>query len=86
MGTGSDIDLTHVSLLKFVGYRRFRVFSPVCTLHAAITHEISVLERRRLTHDYAIGIHMRLLCSSIVITLVIAECNVQSGLKTLKGL
>ena len=58
-------------------------FSPDCTLHAAISHVISVLERWRLTHDYTIGIHVRLHHSNTFITWVIAECNVQSGLETL---
>ena len=67
-------------------YSRFRVFSPDCTLHSAITHVISVLEWRRLMHDYAIGIHMRLHRSNTFITWVIAVCNVHLGLKTLKWL
>ena len=67
-------------------YNLFRVFSPDCTLHTAITHVISVLERSRLTHDYAIGIHVRLNLTCTFITWVIAECNVHSGLKTLKRL
>ena len=46
-----------VVLCPVVHYSRFRVFSPDCTLHTAITHMILVLERQSLTHDYAIGIH-----------------------------
>ena len=66
----------------------FHFFSPGCTLHTAITRVISVLELRRLTPDYAIGIHVRLNHSNTFITRVISaiECNVQSGLKTLKRL
>ena len=41
-------------------YSRFRVFSPDCTLHSAITHVILVLERRTPTHNCAIGIHVSL--------------------------
>ena len=41
-------------------YNLFRVFSPDCTLHTAITSVISVLERSRLMHDYATGIPVRL--------------------------
>lgn len=40
-------------------YSSFRGFSPCCTLHTAITHVISVFERQSLTHDYAVGIHVR---------------------------
>ena len=64
----------------------FWFFSPDCTLHTAITHVISVLEWRRHTHDYAIGIHMRLHSSNTFLTWVTAECNVQSGLNSLKEL
>ena len=49
-------------------YSCFRGFSPDCTLHYAITHVISVLEQQRLTHDYAIGIHVRIHCSNAFIT------------------
>ena len=49
-------------------YSRFRVFSPDCTLHTAITHMISILERSRLTHDYTIGIHVRFYHSNTFIT------------------
>ena len=67
-------------------YSCFGFFSPDCTLHTAITDVISVLERRRHTHDYAIGIRMKLHSSNTFITWVTAECNVQSGLNTLKQL
>ena len=53
---------------QLYSYSHFRVFSPDCTLHTAITHVISVLERWRLTHDDAIGIHMRLHHSNTFIT------------------
>ena len=61
-------------------------FSPDCTLQSAITHVILVLERRTPTHNCTIGIHVSLRHSYTFITWVIAECNVQSGLKTLKRL
>ena len=67
-------------------YSRFRVFSPDCTLHSAITHVILVLERQTPTHHCAIGIHVSLRRSHTFIMWVIAECSVQSGLKTLKRL
>ena len=57
-------------------YSHFRFFSPSCTLHTTITHTISVLERWRLTHDYTIGIHVRLRRSNTFIMCVIAVCNV----------
>ena len=59
---------------------------PDCTLHSTITHVILVLEWWMPTHDCAIGIHVSLRRSHTFITWVIAECNVQSGLKTLKRL
>ena len=31
-------------------------FSPVCTLHTAIIHVISVIEQQRLVHNYTIGV------------------------------
>ena len=46
----------------------FQGFSPDCTLHSAITHVISVLERRTPTHDCAIGIHVSLRRSHTFIT------------------
>ena len=49
-----------LSWWKYVLCSCFRAFSPGCTLHTAITHVISVLERQRLTHDYAFRVHMRL--------------------------
>ena len=52
-------------------------FSPDCTLHTAITRIISHLKLQSLTHDYTIGIHMRLHRSNTVI----AVCNVQLGVK-----
>ena len=49
-------------------YSYFRVFSPECTFHTAIAHVISVLEQWRLTHDYVIGIHVRLHLTNTFIT------------------
>ena len=57
-------------------YSRFRVFSPDRILHTTITHTISVLEQQSLTHDYTIGIHVRLHRSNSVITRVLVVCNV----------
>ena len=57
-------------------YSCFRVFRHECRLHTAITHVISALERLRLTHDYAIGIHVRLNLTYTFVTRVIAVCNV----------
>ena len=51
-----------------------------------LSHVILVLEWQSLTHEYAIGIHVRLHCSSTAITWVITVCNVQLELKTLKRL
>ena len=62
----------------------FLVLIAHCTV---ITHMISVLKRRTLTHDYAIGIYVKLHCSNTFIMWVIAECNVQQlGRKNLKQL
>ena len=41
-------------------YSCFIVFSPDCTLHAAITCMTLVLDWQSLPHDYAIRIHARL--------------------------
>ena len=67
-------------------YSRFRVFSPECTLHSAVTHVIKVWERRRLTWIPIAQMCVGVRRSNTKITWVIAECNVQSGLKTLKRL
>ena len=48
-------------------YSHFTISSPDCTLHTANTHVITVLERWSLTHDYAIGIHVRLHHSNTLI-------------------
>ena len=57
-----------LQLLLYLMYSRFRVFSPDCTLHSAITHVILVLEQRTPTHDYVIGIHVSLCGSHTFIT------------------
>ena len=67
-------------------YSRFRVFSPDCTLHSAITHVIKVWDRRRLMWISIVQLCVGVRHSNTKITRVIAECNVQSGLKTLKQL
>ena len=59
----------------------YRVFSPDCTLHTAITHVISVLERWKLTHDHAIGIHVRLHHSNTFI-MCTSDHRVQCAIRT----
>ena len=67
-GTMANLASTHLSPHNPVRASRFRVFHSDCTLHSAITHMISILERRRLSHDYIIGINVRLHLSNTVIT------------------
>ena len=54
-------------------------------MHSAITHVILVLERRT-PRTIAQSIHESPRRSNTFITWVIAECNVQWGLKSLKRL
>ena len=62
-------------------YSRFRVFSPDCTLHSAITHVIKVWERRRLTWipiaQSCVGVRR----SNTKITWVIAKVQCAIGTK-----
>ena len=61
-------------------YSRFRVSSPVCPLHAAVTHVIKVLESRS-SREFQWQLARE---SSTLITWVIAVFNGQTGLETLK--
>ena len=76
---------THIQVLRST-YNRFRVFSPNCTMHTAITHVISVLEPWSLHAWLCNQNSHETLPFQYVITWVITVCNVQSGLKTLKRL
>ena len=77
----------HLNVVAYLTcYSRFRVFKSDCTLHSVITHMMKVWEQQRLTSipiaQSCVGVHR----SNTKITWVIAKCNVQSGLKTLKRL
>ena len=67
----------HRRLLRITNYTDDSHQTLTAHLHTAITHMISVLERRwRLMRDYAIEIHARLRRSNTFIMCVIAVCNV----------